>query len=277
MSLLTNPAPVHIISPMKYTWLFVLAAGIILFTVLDLSLRATGNTGLLTAVLFLGAFTIPISLVIYFYDHIRDHDISRPLLAACFMVGGGLGLLAAGLVEFGTLRTLGLGALIAVGFIEEAAKLIFPLFMYTRKSYRHEADGLLFGVAAGMGFAALETMGYGLLAFVQSQGSIGSLEQTLLLRGLLSPAGHVAWTGLVCAVLWRERQRAGHALINLKVLVAFLLAVTLHTSWDIVNTLNMPAAVSYGGMIVISTASLTFLLMRYRESRRTLPGADITA
>ena len=62
-------------------------------------------------------------------------------------------------------------------------------------------------ITAGMGFAALETVGYGLLAFTQRQGSLGSVEQTLLLRGLLSPAGHVAWTGLVCAVLWRERPK----------------------------------------------------------------------
>ena len=164
-----------------------------------------------------------------------------------------MGLTAAAFIEFSTLRTLNLGALIAVGFIEEACKLIFPVFMYILWRDRHEADGLLFGVAAGMGFAALETVGYGMLAFTQSQGNLGSVEQTLLLRGLLSPAGHVAWTGLVCAVLWRERQKAGHAVINLSVIGAYLIAVALHTTWDVVNTVNMPAVVSYGGMLLIAS------------------------
>jgi protease PrsW len=186
-------------------------------------------------------------------------------------VGGALGLLAAGFIEASTLSTLGFGALVAVGFIEEASKLIFPLFMYMLWRDRHEADGLLFGVAAGMGFAALETVGYGLLDFSQSQCSLGSVEQTLLLRGLLSPAGHVAWTGLVCAVLWRERQKAGHAVLNLSVILAYLAAVALHTSWDVVNTQTMPSAVSYAGMVVIAFLSLTFLILRYREARRDLP------
>ena len=126
-------------------------------------------------------------------------------------------------------------------------------------------------VAAGIGFAALETVGYGLLAFVQSKGSIGDVEQTLLLRGFLSPAGHVAWTGLVCAVLWKERQKAGHPVINVTVIAAFLAAVCLHASWDVVNTVTMPALLAYGGMVVIASLSLFLLLQRYRESRSDLP------
>jgi RsiW-degrading membrane proteinase PrsW (M82 family) len=248
---------------------------VLLFIVLDLAMRSSGNQNLLPALLFVGAFTVPISLVVYFYEHIRDHDISKPLLTICFGVGGALGLTAAAFIEFSTLRTLNLGALIAVGFIEEASKLIFPAFMYILWRDRHEADGLLFGVAAGMGFAALETVGYGMLAFTQSQGNLGSVEQTLLLRGLLSPAGHVAWTGLICAVLWRERQKAGRAVINLSVIGAYLIAVALHTTWDVVNTVNMPAVITYGGMLLIASVSLTFLILRYREARRNLPAAAV--
>jgi RsiW-degrading membrane proteinase PrsW (M82 family) len=260
---------------MRRRWLIVLIVGLILFAMLDLAMRSSGDQNLLPALLFVGAFTVPISLVVYFYEHIRDRDISKALLTVCFGVGGALGLTAAGFIEFSTLRTLNLSALVAVGFIEEASKLIFPAFMYMLWRDRHEADGLLFGVAAGMGFAALETIGYGLLAFTQSQGSLGSVEQTLLLRGLLSPAGHVAWTGLICAVLWRERQKAGHAVINLSVVVAFLLAVALHAAWDVVNTVNMPAVVSYGGMGLIASLSLTFLILRYREARRNLPEVSV--
>jgi hypothetical protein len=31
-----------------------------------------------------------------------------------------------------------------------------------------------------------------------SGGNVGAAEQTLFIRGLLSPAGHAAWTGLTC-------------------------------------------------------------------------------
>jgi len=50
--------------------------------------------------------------------------------------------------------------------------LAFPIAMFVNWRYRHEADGLLFGVAVGMGFAALETMGYALVSFVQSGGDL---------------------------------------------------------------------------------------------------------
>lgn len=126
---------------MRYHWLILLGVGILLFAVLSLEARSSAAQNLLTALLFVDAFTVPFSLVVYFYEHIRDHDISKPLLAACFGVGGALGLAAAGFIEFKTLRTLNLGALVAVGFTEETSKPIFSLFMYMRWRDRHEADG----------------------------------------------------------------------------------------------------------------------------------------
>lgn len=261
------------ISPMKPRWWQVLLVGLALFGAADLVLNTTSNNGLLPLVLVLGAFVIPVSFTAYFYQHIHDRDIPVRLLTACFIIGGGLGVAGAAYLEYATLRSLSLAALIGVGFIEETAKLIFPIFVYLGWRYRHEADGLLFGVAAGMGFSALETAGYGLSALVQNQGSIASLEQTLLVRGLLSPARHAAWTGLVCAVLWNERVRAGRATINLRVLGFFLLAVALHTIWDIVNTLNIPAVASYAGMLVVAATSLGLLIARFRDARRSLPAA----
>lgn len=164
--------------------------------------------------------------------------------------------------------------LLMVGLVEEGAKLIFPMVQYVRWKYRTEADGLLFGVAAGMGFAALETMGYGLVALIQSQGNIGVLEQVLLIRGLLSPAGHAAWTGLVCAVIWRERERKGRGLLSIPVIGAFILAVVLHTLWDTVNSLGGPTATQFIivilGNIAIAGISLTLLIRRMREAKRLL-------
>ena len=256
---------------MKARWLQILVFGSCLFIVLDITLRVTGNTSLIPIIVILGSFIVPVAMTAYFYGHIRDRDISPPLLTTTFLVGGALGVTAAAFLEFNTLKTLNLGALVAVGFIEESAKLIFPLAMYALSRYRHEADGLLFGVAAGMGFAALETITYGMNALTQSHGNIGSLEQVLLLRGLLSPAGHAAWTGIVCSVIWRERAKSGHATFNLAVIGFFLLAVFLHFSWDFVNMANIPILLAGAGMCVLAVVSLGLLIARYREARRDLP------
>ncbi len=257
----------------QYRWPWVLVLGAGLFIALDFLLRSTGNGNFLPALLFVGAFLIPLTMVVYFYEHIRDRDISRPMLMNSFIVGGGLGLIAAGVVEYSTLAALNIPSLVAVGFIEESAKLIFPLIVYAMWRDRHEADGLIFGVAVGMGFAALETTGYGITALRETGGDIGALEQLLVVRGILSPAGHAAWTGLVCATLWRERERAGRPVLNAAVAGFFLLAVLLHFLWNVVNTVNVPAGlewVLFIGLAIVAGVSLGLLIWRYREARRDL-------
>ena len=258
----------------RQRWFQILAGGVILFVLTTQALRITVNPNFLPTVILLGAFVVPVTFVTYFYEYVRHRDISLPLLTTCFLVGGVLGLVAAGVLEWGTLSPLSILGLFGVGLIEESVKLIFPVVMYLGWQYRHEADGLLFGVAAGMGFAALETMGYGLVSLVKSQGDVGALEQVLLIRGVLSPAGHAAWTGFVCAVLWRERQRKGRKVPNFAVAWAFVLAVVLHSLWNIINSLGSATVTQFVtviiGNVVIAGISLALVIRRLREARSFL-------
>ncbi|MDQ3286598.1 MAG: PrsW family intramembrane metalloprotease [Actinomycetota bacterium] len=162
--------------------------------------------------------------------------------------------------------------LFGVGLNEEGAKLIFPLIFYFLGRYRSEGAGIVLGVATAMGFAALETMGYGFMTLLQSQGNLVALDEVLLARGLTSPAGHAAWTGLVCAVLWRERKRAGHAVVNVKVIGAFATAVVLHTLWDTFSFLRGVTFLESVSLellsLLVAIVSLTLLIRRVREASR---------
>jgi len=257
----------------KSEWFRIFVGGTLVFFGAEQALKYTGNPVLVPMVLLLGAFVVPVAFVAFFYGQERVVDksvhVEAPLrmAAACFLIGGVIGVVTAGFVEYATLTKLTVSSLFIVGLIEEGAKLIFPIAIYLRSRYRSEADGLLFGVASGMGFAALETMGYGLVALIQSGGSIGMLEQTLLIRGLLSPVGHAAWTGLVCAALWGERERTGK-LFNPIVIGVFALAVTLHALWDIAG-LSHQAFIAYSGYVIIGGISLILLIRRLREARRS--------
>jgi protease PrsW len=128
------------------------------------------------------------------------------------------------------------------------------------------------GVATAAGFAGLETMGYGFVSLLSSKGNLGVLDEVLLVRGLTSPAGHMAWTGLVCAVLWRERLKVGHATLNWRVLGAFLTAVVLHALWDTFASVRSPTFVGFLSVdlvsLLIALISLTLLIRRVREARR---------
>ena len=102
--------------------------------------------------------------------------------------------------------------------------------------------------------------------------NIGVLEEVLFIRGLVSPAGHAAWTGYVCAVLWREWNRTGKKTVNMKVIGAFILAIVLHSLWDMVNIFGGKTSIQFtiviAGNLVIAGVSLTLLFRRLRESRR---------
>jgi RsiW-degrading membrane proteinase PrsW (M82 family) len=60
--------------------------------------------------------------------------------------------------------------------------LILPVAIFLTGRYRREAEGLVFGAASGMAFAALETMGYGFVALVESHGDVGVAEDTLIIE-----------------------------------------------------------------------------------------------
>jgi RsiW-degrading membrane proteinase PrsW (M82 family) len=169
-------------------------------------------------------------------------------------------------------KSLGFLPKLGIGVIEEGAKLILPLVFYFLGRYRSEAAGIVLGVATAAGFAGLETMGYGFVSLLQSRGNLGVLDEVLIMRGLTSPAGHIAWTGLVCAVLWRERINAGHATLNRRVIGAFLTAVILHALWDTFASVRSPTFVGFLSVelvsLLIALISLTILIRRVREARR---------
>lgn len=260
----------------KTRWVQVLVGGVVLFIATEQAFRLTGNPNYFPTVLLLGSFVMPVAFVTYMYgrESTLDTHTESPLgsVILSFFVGGAVGVVIAGILEFQTLSGLTPASLFGVGLIEEAAKLILPIFLFLRGRFRSEMDGILFGVAAGMGFASLETMGYGLVVFVNSLGDINELEQVLLLRGILSPVGHAAWTGLVCGILWRERQRKGCGLLSLAAFGAFIAAVILHTLWNLSNSIEgqSTASVVYSslGNVAVAVVSLTLLIRRLRESRR---------
>ncbi len=256
----------------KRKWLLTLVAGVVLFILTDQTLRFTGNINYFPALLVIGASVVPVSFVVYFLGQEETVDAHSqsiiPTLILCALLGGLFGILLAGVLEYTTLTSDSTLATTWVGPIEEFSKLVVPiaLFILVRDRFHSELDGLLFGVAAGMSFAALETMGYGLIALVSSGGDINAFDETLLVRGLLSPAGHAAWTGLITAALWRERERTGKD-FNPIVIGVFLLAAALHSAWDIISSLDSNAAVIVG-YVLIGGGSLALLFERLREAKR---------
>jgi RsiW-degrading membrane proteinase PrsW (M82 family) len=237
---------------LRHAWILVLVVGVALFLAVERTLVATQNPNLVPTTILLGAAVVPATFVAFIYGRRLRYAVSGAVVAASAFFGGVIGLVIAGTVEFDVEHDLGGLPMIGVGLIEETSKLIVPaaILLLVRR-YRTPADGLLIGVASGAGFAAMETMGYAFTTLVASRGSITDTVDELLLRGLLSPAGHMAWTGITAAALFAaaasgwQRRKVG------ELGIAFLVAVGLHALWDSQSTLVGMAAVGVVSLVVL--------------------------
>lgn len=246
----------------RWAWLGVLVVGLILYVVVLRTLVHTQNPNLVPSLILLGATVVPLSFLTFAQARTGRWQVPASALAIAAFFGGVIGIVVAGTLEYNTLRGLGMLPMVFVAVIEESAKLIVPVALLFTIMARHErrlpSDGLIIGVASGMGFAALETMGYAFTALLSSDGNIGAVEQTLFIRGLSSPAGHTAWTGLTAGALW-ALLAAPTGKRTLIFIGTFIGAVALHAAWDTFN--NLWAYVILG---VISIGWLFLELSRYR-------------
>ena len=190
----------------------------------------SGNPNLIPTVLLIGAFLVPVTYVVYLYERGALYDVPITTVALTFFYGGFLGVIAASILEQ-DIAGFGLLSLLAVALSEEFAKPLGVLWLIRRQDYADELHGLVLGGAAGMGFAALETMGYGFTYLVLSRGNLDVLGQVLLTRGLLAPLAHGTWSAIVVGTIWRERTR-GRWLTG-RTVRGFGVAVLLHALWDI--------------------------------------------
>ena len=253
----------------RWAWLGVLIIGLVLYVLVLRTLVHTQNPNFVPSLILLGATVVPLSFLTFAQARTGRWQVPASALVIAAFFGGVIGIVVAGTLEYNTLRGLGALPLVLVAIIEESAKLIVPVVLLFTILARHErrlpSDGLIIGVASGMGFAALETMGYAFTALLQSDGNIGAVEQTLFIRGLTSPAGHTAWTGLTAGALWAliASPTAKRALVFV---LTFIGAVILHTLWDTFDNLWV--------YLILGTVSLGWLfieLARYRTfSEHTL-------
>lgn len=247
----------------RWAWVVVLVVGVVLFELVRRTLVATQNPNFVPSLILLGAAVVPAAFLTFVAGRRLPVDLPASTLAMTALLGGVIGTVVAGTLEYDTLQRLGALPMVAVALIEETAKLLVPLVLLVLPRFRRgPANGLVLGVASGAGFAALETMGYAVTALLQTRGQLAAVDGTLLLRGLMSPAAHMAWTGLTAAALWRAAARHWHARAIGGFLGVFVVAVALHTCWDAI-----------GGLVVyVVLAVIAFVLLVQAAHRLSRDG-----
>jgi hypothetical protein len=179
--------------------------------------------GLISAAILLSAFLVPVLYLIYLYEAQVYRD--EPAIVLGFTLGGGIiiGIVATVLERIiynpfqdvtnpFTHPGVNVGSLLIVGLllpvVQEALKPLPAFFLPKRGDFPETVDGLVFGIAAGLGFSLAQALiGFsavltGLPAHVEPGSWIYDLTTLAVFQPLLQGSA----TGMIVATIWRWRR-----------------------------------------------------------------------
>jgi RsiW-degrading membrane proteinase PrsW (M82 family) len=237
----------------RYYWR-VFALGLIAYAIAAYLLDITGNPNTVPLVTLLASAVIPVSFVVFCWEQGAPVAMPPLVLGLAFCSGSTIGLFVAAYLEGHLVSGHGVGTAIAVAFCEEAAKVAAVCWFLRDRRLRSEFHGLLLGAAVGMGFAALETAGYGFTFFLSTfidsasggevlgvafKAGVKGMLHVLNVRMELAAFGHGVWTAIVCAAIWRERG-SSYVRVTAGVVLSFAIAAGLHATWDSLDDNLLP-------------------------------------
>lgn len=224
------------------------------YLLLLFGLRQFGNLNFLPGLIVLGSFVVPLSVVMLFFELNVPRNVSVYQVGKMILLGGALSLVVT-LFVGSIVPGDGVGALIPAmltGVVEEIGKGLVLLILVGVARYRYQLNGLLFGSAVGAGFAGFESAGYA-FRLALSTLTVDAATDSVLIRGLLAPGGHVIWTAMIGAALWKVKgDRPFHPalLVHPVVVRRWLVAVILHGLWDTDFPL-IPPLIKCGLLLVV--------------------------
>jgi protease PrsW len=221
--------------------------------------NAFHNEKLIPALLMIGTIAIPISLLVFFFEVNVPRNISIYQLIKLLGLGGLVSIVVS-LIGF---QVTGLGdtwlGSSSAGILEETGKTLTLLLVIRNARYRWTLNGLLLGATVGTGFKIIESAGYAFTALLRDGGGQEAMIDNIMLRGLLAIiGGHILWTGLVGAALWRVRGNRPFdpsMLTDFKFLRVLFLCMAMHMLWN--APINPPF---YLKQILIGVVAWTLIL-----------------
>lgn len=179
--------------------------------------------GLITAAILVAIFLVPVLYLIYLYEAQVYRD--EPATVLGFTIGGGIVLgIVVTLIErqlYNPYQNIGnplhnagiaMGALFFLGLlvpvVQEAVKPLPALFLPKRADFPETVDGLVFGVAAGLGFGLAESLvGFSsALASLPPHMAPGNWIYDLATLAIFLPVLQGSATGMIAAAVWRYRR-----------------------------------------------------------------------
>lgn len=268
--------------PMPRIFWRILGGALATYFLLYLGVAQFRNFNFFPGLIVVGSFVVPFSVVVLFFELNTPRNVSVYQVGKMLLLGGTLSLVAT-VFLFDVIPGSGVGSLLPAlltGVTEETGKALALLIVLGSRRYRWQLNGLLFGAAVGAGFAGFESAGYAMRAALGAN-SIGAAVDSVTLRALLSPGGHVIWTAMVGSALWRvkgDRPFAAGMFFHRDVRRRWGIAVLLHGLWD-ANVFLHPYLKLFG--LVVVGWYLVFAILKQAlgevEEARAAAGAPASA
>jgi RsiW-degrading membrane proteinase PrsW (M82 family) len=191
-----------------------------------------GNIKLIPGLIMMGSLAVPLATVILFFELnvTRNVSFNRVLM---LVASGGVVSLFVALVGFEVSNLDWLGASSA-GIVEEIGKLLAVIIVARSFRGKYILNGLLFGAAVGAGFAFFESAGYA-FDYLERTNSLHVMFDIIQTRAFLTPFGHVAWTAIAAAALWRVKGDGSFQpgmLLYSTFLKTMVIPMMLHMLWN---------------------------------------------
>ena len=91
----------------RWTWLRILAVGLVLWAACIGVILLTRNINLIPTLIMLGSFVVPVSYVAWAFGHWADEHVTTVLIVRAFVIGGLLGVFGASILERSEERRVG--------------------------------------------------------------------------------------------------------------------------------------------------------------------------
>ena len=240
----TTPPLSQISENLGKPWLFsrILLWFLIAFVAFWFCTYKLGAQNAIPGFIFAGAFAMPLSALIFFFELNSFKNISIMNTFKIFFVGGAFSLLVALLLyevfplslESQIFGTLTVADAFLIGIIEEVGKFIIVIYFIERLDVKYILNGVLIGGSVGAGFAAFETAGY-ILSYAEQ-----AMDVTIL-RAITSIGGHLAWTAVAGGALIIAKRTEELELSHFtksQFIFFFSSVIVMHALWDMDLPIN---------------------------------------
>jgi RsiW-degrading membrane proteinase PrsW (M82 family) len=220
-------------------WLIGLAAAAGYWVAAVAVLLITRDSLVGATVVLVGGAAAPAAAAALFYERFAPVSLGPTRVIAAFGAGGGAAFLLGASIDTWLVPSSP-SRYLSVGLIEELSKLVILLAFGVGLKFKTARVGMVLGGALGFGYAAFESTGYALDAYMQTLPNlpnfavgnpVAALVWVEVSRAFAAPVTHGLWSAILGAVVfarlggWRLPAIAS----------TYLLVSLLHAGWDTVD------------------------------------------